>query len=324
VNRIDRLLATILLLQSQRVTKAEEVAEHFEISLRTVYRDIAALSEAGVPIIAEAGVGYSLLKGYFMPPVMFSAEEASALFMGGELVEHLTDPSLQAQMQSALQKIRSVLPRDRQDHLDRLKGSTALLIAPRRQGEESQAVLTRIQSALAQRRVLKLEYRTRGEEEATPREVEPLGLIYYSGHWHLIAYCRLREDMRDFRTDRIANLEMSHESFSPREGFSARDYLDSRCERADTVEVKLKFTGQAIDRARRFWFAGMAEEQKTSDGLIMTFPAGGLEWIAGWLLSFGPQVEVIAPTALRTLVIERAMSLARHHSGCAELASQHV
>ena len=82
MNRVDRMLATILLLQSRRVIKAEDIAEHFEISLRTVYRDMAALSEAGVPVAAEAGVGYSLLRGYLMPPVMFTAEEASALFRG--------------------------------------------------------------------------------------------------------------------------------------------------------------------------------------------------------------------------------------------------
>jgi biotin operon repressor len=90
MNRVDRMLATILLLQSRRVIKAEDIAEHFEISLRTVYRDMAALSEAGVPVAAEAGVGYSLLRGYLMPPVMFTAEEASALFLSGELIEHLT------------------------------------------------------------------------------------------------------------------------------------------------------------------------------------------------------------------------------------------
>jgi predicted DNA-binding transcriptional regulator YafY len=146
------------LLQGRRVIKAEEIAAHFEISLRTVYRDVAALSEAGVPIVAEAGVGYGLLKGYSMPPIMFTTEEASALFMGGELVDHLTDPSLQAQMRSALLKIRSVLPRDGQDHLDRLKHSTALFIARPRDGEKSRALLIQIQNALARRLVLGLNY----------------------------------------------------------------------------------------------------------------------------------------------------------------------
>src|SRR5262245_12346972 len=220
MNRIDRMFATILLLQGRRVIKGEDIAAHFEISLRTVYRDVAALSEAGVPVVAEAGVGYSLLKNYSMPPVMFTPEEASALFLGGELVDHLTDPSLQAPMRSALLKIRSVLPHAQQDHLDRLKQTTALFISPPQTKTTSQAVLTQIQNALAQRRVLALDYCASGREQATRREAEPLGLVYYSDHWHLVAYCRLRQDVRDFRTDRIARLALREETFPPRAQFS--------------------------------------------------------------------------------------------------------
>src|SRR3989454_9690618 len=133
------------------------MAAHFEISVRTVYRDIAALGEAGFPTMAEAAVGYILLKGYHLPPVMFTAEEASALSIGGKLVEHLTDASLRKQMESALVKIRSVLPRDRQDYLDRLERSTAVVsggpIAIPRLASEA---LIPIQRALAERRVLSL------------------------------------------------------------------------------------------------------------------------------------------------------------------------
>jgi predicted DNA-binding transcriptional regulator YafY len=102
MNRVDRLMAMIVHLQSRRLVRAEDIAAHFEISVRTVYRDIAALGEAGIPILGEAGVGYGLAKGYYLPPVMFTAEEASALFMGGKLVEHLTDASLRKHMESAL------------------------------------------------------------------------------------------------------------------------------------------------------------------------------------------------------------------------------
>jgi predicted DNA-binding transcriptional regulator YafY len=101
MNRVDRLLALILFLQSKRLTTAEEMARHFELSVRTIYRDLSALGEAGVPIAAEAGVGYTLMKGY---PVNFTAEEASALVTGGMLVEQFTDASLKAQMHSALLK----------------------------------------------------------------------------------------------------------------------------------------------------------------------------------------------------------------------------
>src|SRR4029453_17145600 len=127
MNRVDRLMATIVHLQSRRVVRAEDIAERFEISLRTVYRDLAALGEAGIPIVAEAGIGYSLVKGYHLPPVMLTVEEASALSVGGKLVENLTDASLRKEMESALLKIRSVLPLERRDYLDRLERSTTVV-----------------------------------------------------------------------------------------------------------------------------------------------------------------------------------------------------
>jgi predicted DNA-binding transcriptional regulator YafY len=313
MNRIDRLMATILLLQGRRVIRAEDIADHFEISLRTVYRDIAALSEGGVPVVAEAGVGYSLLNGYLMPPVMFTPEEAGALFLGGELVDHLTDPSLQAQMRSALLKIRSVLPRAHQDQLDRLKNTTALLISSPNTGGKSQAVLTEIQNALAKRRVLAMRYRTRGEDEATRRDVEPLGLVFYSDYWHLIGYCRLRQDYRDFRTDRIAELALRSEICPPRPGFSVRDYVNSWRDRHQNVEVRIEVARSVADRFRRGWPEGVVNEKPAKDGLLMTVLADECEWLVNWLIGFGTAVEVISPNTLRVQLAAKALEIAQHH-----------
>ena len=313
MNRIDRLMATILLLQGRRVIRAEDIADHFEISLRTVYRDVAALSEGGVPIVAEAGVGYSLLNGYQMPPVMFTPEEAGALFLGGELVEHLTDPSLQAQMRSALLKIRSVLPRAHQDQLDRLKNTTALLIASPSAGGRSQAVLAEIQNALAKRRVLAVRYQARGEDEVTRREVEPLGLIFYSDHWHLIGYCRLRQDYRDFRTDRITELNIRPETCPPRPDFSVRDYVNSWRDRHQHVEVKLRVARYAADRFRRSWPGGVVDKKAAKDGILMTVRTDECGWLVNWLLTYGSAVEVIAPDTLRAQLAAKALEVAKHH-----------
>lgn len=313
MNRIDRLMATLLLLQGRRVTLAEDIAAHFEISLRTVYRDIAALSEGGVPIVAEAGVGYSLLHGYLMSPVMFTPEEAGALFLGGELVEHLTDRSLQTQMRSALLKIRSVLPRAQQDRLDRLKFTTALMIRPAGARGSTEAVLAQMQSALVQRRVLSMRYQTGGEGDPRPREVEPLGLIFYADHWHLIAYCRWRRDYRDFRTDRIRGLTMKAETFDGRPDFSVRDYISERWERFSGREVTLRVHRSAFERLRRGWPGGFADEKPRPDGVEVTVLAEECGWLVDWLLSFGEAVSVVAPDSLRQSLARRAADLARHH-----------
>ncbi|MBV8418233.1 MAG: HTH domain-containing protein, partial [Verrucomicrobia bacterium] len=126
MNRIDRLVAILIYMEGRRVTRAEDIADEFATSIRTVYRDIAALAEAGVPIIGEAGVGYSIMRGYHLPPVHFTTEEATALVTAGMLMDRFADSSLMSSMASALGKIRAVLPPDRQDHVARLERRMSL------------------------------------------------------------------------------------------------------------------------------------------------------------------------------------------------------
>src|SRR5690606_7724559 len=121
MNRIDRLTAILIQLQTKRIVKAEEISERFEISLRTVYRDVKALMEAGVPIGSEAGKGYFIVDGYHLPPVMFNQDEASAMLTAGKLVDKMTDDSIRKAYESALLKIKSVLNDTEKDHLENLK-----------------------------------------------------------------------------------------------------------------------------------------------------------------------------------------------------------
>ena len=311
MNRVDRLMAMVLRLQSRRVVRAEDIATHFEISVRTVYRDLAALGEAGIPIMAEAGVGYSLVKGYHLPPVMFTAEEASALFIGSKLVEHLTDASLRRQMESSLLKIRSVLPRDRQDYLDRLERSTAVLASgsnplPRLASE----TLIPIQRALAGRRVLAMDYQAAQRPGLTTREVEPLGLVYYADNWHLIAYCRLRRDVRDFRTDRIRKLDVRAEFFSGHDDFSLQRYLDEAARAGKFVTARVRFQSEIVDRVRREWSCRLVEEKAEPGGVVVTLLGYSFEWFTDWVLSFGSKAEVLAPEEFRQLFSAEAEKIA--------------
>jgi len=316
MNRVDRLVAIALRLQSRRVVRAEDLAAHFEISVRTIYRDLAALGEAGVPIVGEAGVGYSLMKGYHLPPVMFTAEEASALFFGEKLVEQFTDASLRKQMESALVKIRSVLPRDRQDYLDRLERSTAVLhrlshTVPRLASE----ALIPLQRALAERRVLALDYQGSQRREVTQRAVEPLGLVYYADNWHLIAWCRLRRGVRDFRTDRILKLELRNESCPSRPDFSLKAYLEEQqtCD-ANLVMAQIRFQPETLERVRREHFWGLVEESAGATGVAVTLLTHSLEWLAGWALSFGAKAEALGPDRFRQLVAAEAQKVAAQYA----------
>ena len=301
-------MAIVVYLQGRRLCRAGDMAAHFEISVRTMYRDLAALGEAGIPIMAEAGVGYSLVKGYHLPPVMFTAEEAGALFMGGKLVEQLTDASLRKQMESALLKIRSVLPRERQDHLDRLERSTAVVgkqaVAVARMASEA---LIPIQQALAERRVLALDYLGGARRELTRRQVEPLGLIYYADNWHLIAHCRLRCDLRDFRSDRIRSLRLLNEVFTGHTDFSLPEYMETAAREDGLETVVIRFKREVMEHVRRDWNIRVEQEKEEANGEVaVTLRIYALESFASWILSFGDKAEVASPERLKSVVATEA------------------
>jgi predicted DNA-binding transcriptional regulator YafY len=304
MNRTDRLVAMVMHLQGRRVVRASELAAHFEVAERTIYRDISALGEAGVPISGEAGVGYSLLKGYQLPPVMFTAEEASALFVGGELVKQLTDASLHVPMGSALVKLRAVLPRDRQDHVEKLVSRTLVFGHGGRAAPEvaGQRWLMTVQQGVVLRRVLRMTYCGRDRDEETQRDVEPQGVVFYGGAWYFVAWCRLRQDFRHFRIDRIRRLELLPAVFPLREGFSLAEHMRQSDTRERSTEVRVWFARRAQERAQRESYATLIAGEVRDGGTEFTLYTYSLDWMAQWLLSFGPSATAVAPAKLRQKV----------------------
>ena len=206
MNRIDRLFGLVTLLQARRYVPAEHLAAHFGISVRTVYRDVRALGEQGIPVSFEAGRGYFLVPGYFLPPVSFTAEEASALLLLETLGATLADRSVQPLVAAALLKVRAVLRPPDQARLAQLAGSIRLAV-PEYQEHHTQH-LAPMQRAIAERQVLELTYRDK-EGHATQRRVEPIGLVFYNFTWHLVGWCQLRQAYRQFRASRVQQLTVT-------------------------------------------------------------------------------------------------------------------
>lgn len=316
MNRTDRLVAMVMHLQGRRLVRAEELARHFEISVRTVYRDVAALGEAGVPIAGEAGVGYSLVRGYHLPPVMLTADEAAALFVGAEMVRQFTDASLNEPMAAVLDKLRAVLPRDRQDHVERLARQTLITGRPGNASPDptAQPWLLAVQRSVAQRRVLRLLYRTKGRTEDTVREVEPVGVVFSGGAWYCVAWCRLRQDFRQFRTDRMQRVDILDDVFPARPEFSLAEFLDREMARAETLPARVWFAAAAQERARRESHATLVRERERDGGAEFTLYTYSFEWLARWLLSFGASAEAVSPAELRQLVRQEAETIVRLHA----------
>ncbi|MBI1422309.1 MAG: WYL domain-containing protein [Gammaproteobacteria bacterium] len=224
MRRADRLFQIVQNLHHTRVITARELAGILEVSERTIYRDIQDLSLSGVPITGEAGQGYRLLRGFHLPPLMFTEEELEALLLGARMVRAWTDKGLAQGAHQALLKIEHVLP-------DRLKPVLAKpeLIVPDfpmegMAGEQLQI----LRQAIREQRKIHIDY-TREDGEASCRLVHPLGLVYWGKVWTLVGWCELRDDFRQFRLDRMQTVRKLEQQFETITGRTLQDYLATRC-----------------------------------------------------------------------------------------------
>jgi len=302
MNRIDRVSAILIHLQTKKFVTAEEIACRFEISKRTVYRDIRALEEAGIPIGAEAGKGYFIVDGYHLPPVMFTREEASAMLMAEKMVEKLTDLSVSNHFQSAMYKIKAVLPDREKQFIDDLHANIEVFYSLK--SDFPNNYLSDIHHALANHLTITIDYQSFSKGEMTQnRTIEPVGLCFYSLGWHLIAFCRLRGEYRDFRVDRINRLNLNTEKCKKREFLSVRDYFYKLTQSMDLHEVILKFDKAVapIIQTVKYYY-GFIDEEEIDGQVEMNFITGDLQYFGRWLMMYADAVEVVTPDKLKTIL----------------------
>jgi predicted DNA-binding transcriptional regulator YafY len=214
IPRLSRLMAILTQLQSKRLLTATEIAQQFKVSTRTVYRDIKALEQAGLPILTEEGKGYTIMEGYRLPPIMFTESEANAFITAEKLVLLNKDISLTKHYSEGITKIKSVLRSHARDKVGIL--SERLAFEERPSEAALSNYLSSIQIALTDFNLIKLEYFSPARDEVTKRDIEPFALINNLGEsWYLIAFCRLRKDFRLFRFDRIRKIEITDQKFIP-------------------------------------------------------------------------------------------------------------
>jgi predicted DNA-binding transcriptional regulator YafY len=223
MNRIDRLFGIMTLLQGRKHYTAEGIAEHFGISVRTVYRDIKALGEQGIPVGFEPTKGYFLVQGYFLPPVSFSSEEANALLLMESVVSAFADKSIEKHYTTALNKVKAVLRTTQKEQLETLNKHISFHVPEC--FKYDQEYLSALQSAITSSHILELDYQNK-EGLASKRQVEPIGLVFYAFSWHLIAWCHLRQEYRDFRVTRIQAMRCLDVPFKKQGHMSLSDFIE--------------------------------------------------------------------------------------------------
>lgn len=222
MNRIDRLLGILTLLQAKKFVPAEKIADKFGMSIRTVYRDIRALVELGFPVSFEPNRGYFVVQGYFLPPVSFTTEEANALLLIEVLVNGFTDKSIRSHYASALDKVKAVLRGHQKEKIEGLNEKIVLQKPPCfNLGFE---YLPALQNAVAAATIIEIEYKN-SKEEQSRRRVEPIGLIFYAFNWHVIGWCHYRNAYRDFKVSRIQRLTDTAEPFRIKAHIPLNDYM---------------------------------------------------------------------------------------------------
>jgi len=222
MNRIDRLFGILVRLQSKKYITADQIADQFGISVRTVYRDMKALGEQGIPLSFEQHKGYCIVQGYFLPPVSFNSDEANALLLMERFLEGFADKSIQQHYTTALNKVKAVLRSSQKEKLETLNENIKLQLPKRLKNDFE--YLSILQNAISAKCIINIEYKN-NKNEVSKREIEAIGLIFYAFSWHLIAWCHLRNEYRDFKISSIINIRCSDIPFKKSQHISINDYM---------------------------------------------------------------------------------------------------
>lgn len=344
MNRLDRTMGILLLLRGGKVVSATELAERFEVSVRTIYRDVEVLSGLGVPVAPEMGRrgGFRLREGYFLPPVTLGPEEAVSLLLGIVFMRALRVVPFPAEAEFAERKLLAALPEDTRrlmERVSRLIGFERVppdlfhpelgdpLVNAERPREEEARIVGRFLRAILSRSRITLRYRSpyRGEEEL--REVEPRGIVWDRDRWYLVGDVEVREgEPRMWRSDRIKEIG-GGPSMRPAGGefdvanLMGRRWLGAAMERwRSECPVRLSLSPAQAERLKRDWYYGHALFETGSDArVIMTFGEESFENVSALLRWLGPGAELLEPKAWRRAVAEELRALlAAHEDGTAE------
>jgi predicted DNA-binding transcriptional regulator YafY len=313
MNKFDRVISTLILLQTKKILKASNISERFGISLRTVYRDISTLKNAGIPIIGDPGIGYSIMDGYRLPPIMFNEGEALALLTAEKFIGKITDKATQAAYSEAMTKIKAILRSTDKQSLAVLEDSISFSNYTL---WENKSYLQDLFKSIASKIILRIDYQ-KADGSTSNRLIESIGCYHQYNNWYLVAYCQKRKAYRTFKMNRILNLQVLDQHFE-NEHISLQNYIDQQTqawrEQQEFQTVEVAFNRSLLQHAesRKYYF-GFLEQIEEEDVVRMKFLNSSMGIMARWLLQFGNQATVLAPAELQSKIKQIATELYEHY-----------
>jgi len=280
------------------------MADEFGVSLRTVYRDIRALEESGIPIAGEAGLGYSLVDGYKLPPLMFTTEEAIAFLMAEKLVSRQADGDTYRLYRNGMNKIRAVLRSAEKNILENFDQYIQISEDHSLPPGQPTGVLQPLLACILKQQPACIEYHANYNRETTRREIEPLGFYFMINNWYVMAWCRLRKDYRTFNLSRIQTLIPVDDGFEKKHP-SLKVLLEQLCQDDIVFHVKVKVEKSALKNMgmTRYIF-GLTDETESGDHILQHYVTHSLELLARWYLSFADQATILEPPEFKEVVQE--------------------
>ena len=314
-NLATRLITLILLLQSRPNQKASELSEKLGISVRTLHRYFDTLDEMGIPVYAERGPygGFSLVRGYKIPPLVFSLEEAVAVYLGSSLVGEMWGDLYRLPAQGALAKLENILPNEQRSEVEWARRSLVVTNLHRSDPTPLAPTLEGLRRAAREQRRISIQYRGVTKPGATTRKVDPYALVFNAGWWYLVGYCHLRKAPRTFRVDRIQRCTLLEQSFDLPEGFDIHAYLANEFKDQPLQRAQLRFSPEAasfVTGNRHLW---ESLKENPDGGFTAILSAPDLPWLASMVMSFASWVTVLDPPELRVMVKDWAQAIVNQY-----------
>ena len=296
--KIDRVTAILTQLQSKNLVRAQDLANKFNVSLRTIYRDIKTLENAGIPVSGEAGSGYSMMEGYKLPPVMFTRDEVLSFITAEKLMQNFSHESLGQHYHSAMEKVRSVLRFSDRNLIENIENKIDIYSHNPPKTESLKNIIPTILQSIADKLQVEIHYKDVSGESST-RTIEAVGVFYEFNFWYVLAFCKLRQDFRQFRVDRIIQVKTTENACRAEYGH-INEYRNSSKKEKTTVKILVEEDVLPhIINSKKYY--GWIDEEKTEKGTLMTFET---EWIEEgfprWYLTFADCATIIEPEILET------------------------